>query len=297
MDWSRAESNPPPEYQSRRHHPGTSGVTSVHYHHSPTPSHTLFLQTQTQTSTLLPNIQAPTSTLVSQLQPQPQQPAPGPSGAEVVMAAKVQQMVQLLCEENQTLKQELLTHREKASKLHWLEEELQRISEEYDWLMKSSSKREGLDRTMRCKLEGEIRRLTVFNRDLRDRLVTANQHLACREEDGHAAELSKCVWGCRGGQCPCSEGAGSRGWEQKYLQENAMRHFNMETAATANPHRDTLVVHSHSGSYSEMMGCTLWQGGTVYSRLPDAAITWSTAEPGWDWPGPRGQIRLEPSSY
>ncbi|CDQ87497.1 unnamed protein product [Oncorhynchus mykiss] len=198
MDWStaqptRAESNPPPEYQSRRHHPGALGGPSVQYHHSPTPS-------QTHTSTLLPNIQAQTSTLVSQLQPQPQQPSPGPSGVEVVMAAKVQQMVQLLCEENQTLRHELLTHREKASKLHWLEEELQRISEEYDWLTKSSSKREGLDRTMRCKLEGEIRRLTVFNRDLRDRLETANQQLACcepeGEEDGHAAELSKCVCLC-----------------------------------------------------------------------------------------------------
>ncbi|KAK6296459.1 hypothetical protein J4Q44_G00326010 [Coregonus suidteri] len=381
MDWStaqptRADSNPPPEYQSRRHHPGTLGGPSVQYHHSPTPSQILF--SQTHTSTLLPKIQPQTSTLVSQLQAQPQQPTPGPSGAEVVMAAKVQQMVQLLCEENQSLRQELLTHREKASKLHWLEEELQKISEEYDWLMKSSSKREGLDRTMRCKLEGEIRRLTVFNRDLRDRLETANQQLACREpegeEDGHAAELRdgliekerleeeveeqqqraerlesalssaqqralhleeelrvKCVYAARVeglqhavvqlqttcekreqlerrlrtrlerelhtlrtqqrvcvGVCGTSapgvcggvgEGsapalrellrqreervlaleADSTRWEQKYLQENAMRHFNMETAATANAQRDTLVVHSRSGSYSEMAGCTLWQ--------------------------------------
>nr|XP_046149703.1 angiomotin-like protein 1 isoform X1 [Oncorhynchus gorbuscha] len=380
MDWStaqptRAESNPPPEYRSRRHHPGTLGGPSVQYHHSPTPS-------QTHTSTLLPNIQAQTSTLVSQLQPQPQQPSPGPSGVEVVMAAKVQQMVQLLCEENQTLRHELLTHREKASKLHWLEEELQRISEEYDWLMKSSSKREGLDRTMRCKLEGEIRRLTVFNRDLRDRLETANQQLACcepeGEEDGHAAELRdgliekerleeevekqqrraerlesalssaqqralhleeelrvKCVYAARveglqhavvqlqtacekreqlerrlrtrlerelhtlrtqqrvcggvlgttgpGGGGGVGEGsapalrellrqreervltleADSTRWEQKYLQENAMRHFNMETAATANTHRDPLVVHSHTSSYSEMTGCTLCQEDDV----------------------------------
>lgn len=42
-----------------------------------------------------------------------------------------------------------------------------------------------------------------------------------------------------------------------------MRHFNMETAATANTHRDPLVVHSHSGSYSEMTGCTLCQEDDV----------------------------------
>uniref|UniRef100_A0AAZ3SS35 Angiomotin C-terminal domain-containing protein n=1 Tax=Oncorhynchus tshawytscha TaxID=74940 RepID=A0AAZ3SS35_ONCTS len=361
---TRAESNPPPEYQSRRHHPGTLGGPSVQYHHSPTPS-------QTHTSTLLPNIQAQTSTLVSQLQPQPQQPSPGPSGVEVVMAAKVQQMVQLLCEENQTLRHELLTHREKASKLHWLEEELQRISEEYDWLMKSSSKREGLDRTMRCKLEGEIRRLTVFNRDLRGRTggrdlvgksdlsilslifylppfllsvsrclsgdgliekerleeeVEKQQRRAERLESALSSaqqralhleeELRvKCVYAARveglqhavvqlqmacekreqlerrlrtrlerelhtlrtqQGSAPALREllrqreervlaleADSTRWEQKYLQENAMRHFNMETAATANTHRDPLVVHSHSGSYSEMTGCTLCQEDDV----------------------------------
>uniref|UniRef100_A0AAZ3NT24 Angiomotin C-terminal domain-containing protein n=1 Tax=Oncorhynchus tshawytscha TaxID=74940 RepID=A0AAZ3NT24_ONCTS len=351
---TRAESNPPPEYQSRRHHPGTLGGPSVQYHHSPTPS-------QTHTSTLLPNIQAQTSTLVSQLQPQPQQPSPGPSGVEVVMAAKVQQMVQLLCEENQTLRHELLTHREKASKLHWLEEELQRISEEYDWLMKSSSKREGLDRTMRCKLEGEIRRLTVFNRDLRGRTggrdlilslifylppfllsvsrclsgdgliekerleeeVEKQQRRAERLESALSSaqqralhleeELRvKCVYAARVEglqhavvqlQMACEKReqlerrlrtrlerelhtlrtqqvphitlscapalrellrqreervlaleADSTRWEQKYLQENAMRHFNMETAATAN---------THSGSYSEMTGCTLCQEDDV----------------------------------
>uniref|UniRef100_A0A8K9Y720 Angiomotin C-terminal domain-containing protein n=1 Tax=Oncorhynchus mykiss TaxID=8022 RepID=A0A8K9Y720_ONCMY len=292
MDWStaqptRAESNPPPEYQSRRHHPGALGGPSVQYHHSPTPS-------QTHTSTLLPNIQAQTSTLVSQLQPQPQQPSPGPSGVEVVMAAKVQQMVQLLCEENQTLRHELLTHREKASKLHWLEEELQRISEEYDWLTKSSSKREGLDRTMRCKLEGEIRRLTLRVKCVYAARVEGLQHAvvqlqtACEKreqlERRLRTRLERELHTLRTQQVPhimlsCAPAlrellrqreervlaleADSTRWEQKYLQENAMRHFNMETAATANTHRDPLVVHSHSGSYSEMTGCTLCQEDDV----------------------------------
>lgn len=47
------------------------------------------------------------------------------------------------------------------------EKELQRISEAYESLVKSTTKRESLDKAMRNKLEGEIRRLHDFNRDLR----------------------------------------------------------------------------------------------------------------------------------
>ena len=48
-----------------------------------------------------------------------------------------------------------------------LEQESQRISEAYEMLMNSSAKREALEKTMRTKLEDEIRRLHDFNRDLR----------------------------------------------------------------------------------------------------------------------------------
>ncbi|KAJ7995329.1 hypothetical protein DPEC_G00243420 [Dallia pectoralis] len=371
MDWcksqpTRADSNPLPECHSSQRHLERLGAPSVQHHIDTPSSHTLFAQPQTS-STLLPNIQTQTSTLFSQ--PQFQQAGAGHS-------VMVQQMVQLLCQENQTLRQELQTHTEKASKLHWLEAELQRISEDYNWLTNSSSKREGLDRTMRCKLEGEIRRLTVFNRDLRDRLETANHQLACCKPDGendrHAAELRdglmererleqeveeqrrraerlesalssaqqraqhfeeelrvKSVYAARveglqhalvqlqtacekreqlerrlrtrlekelhlmrTQQKACGEGCGTIGkgacvgegsapalrellrqreervlaleadstrWEQKYLQENAMRHFTMEPVATASTHWDNLVVNSHCGSYSEMTSRTLWQ--------------------------------------
>lgn len=47
------------------------------------------------------------------------------------------------------------------------EMEIQRISEAHENLVKSSTKRETLDKAMRNKLEGEIRRLHDFNRDLR----------------------------------------------------------------------------------------------------------------------------------
>lgn len=48
-----------------------------------------------------------------------------------------------------------------------LETEIQLVSEAYENLAKSSSKREALEKTMRNKLELEVRRLHDFNRDLR----------------------------------------------------------------------------------------------------------------------------------
>lgn len=48
-----------------------------------------------------------------------------------------------------------------------LETEIQVVSEAYENLAKSSSKREALEKTMRNKLELEVRRLHDFNRDLR----------------------------------------------------------------------------------------------------------------------------------
>lgn len=48
-----------------------------------------------------------------------------------------------------------------------LESEIQRISEAYETLMKGSAKRETLEKTMRNKLEAEIKRMHDFNRDLR----------------------------------------------------------------------------------------------------------------------------------
>lgn len=49
--------------------------------------------------------------------------------------------------------------------------EIQKISEAYEDLVKTTTKRESLDKAMRSKLEGEIRRLHDFNRDLRGMLL------------------------------------------------------------------------------------------------------------------------------
>lgn len=48
-----------------------------------------------------------------------------------------------------------------------LEGEIQRLSEAHESLTRASSKREALEKTMRSKMDSEMRRLQDFNRDLR----------------------------------------------------------------------------------------------------------------------------------
>lgn len=52
-----------------------------------------------------------------------------------------------------------------------LETEIQLVSEAYETLANTSAKREVLEKTMRNKLELEVRRLHDFNRDLRGKAV------------------------------------------------------------------------------------------------------------------------------
>ncbi|KAK2828951.1 hypothetical protein Q5P01_019985 [Channa striata] len=105
-------------------------------------------------------------------------------GESFAMMARAHQMVDVLTEENRMLRQEMETCREKVTKLHKLETEIQLVSEAYENLAKSSSKREALEKTMRTKLELEVRRLHDFNRDLRERMETANKQLAAKDCDG-----------------------------------------------------------------------------------------------------------------
>ncbi|XP_039985278.1 angiomotin-like 2a isoform X2 [Xiphias gladius] len=97
----------------------------------------------------------------------------------------------VLMRENERLRKELEVYTEKAARLQKLELEIQRISEAYETLMKGSAKRETLEKTMRNKLEAEIKRMHDFNRDLRDQLDTATKQRAakeaeCKDQEQHA---------------------------------------------------------------------------------------------------------------
>ncbi|KAM4771512.1 angiomotin-like protein 2 [Rhinophrynus dorsalis] len=105
-----------------------------------------------------------------------------------------------LLRENEKLRRELESYSEKAVKIQKLETEIQRISEAYESLMKASSKRETLENAMRTKMEGEMRRMQDFNRDLRERLESANKQLSAKcveqREDSQGA-VSKLIAQCR----------------------------------------------------------------------------------------------------
>ncbi|XP_012716686.2 angiomotin-like 2a [Fundulus heteroclitus] len=83
-----------------------------------------------------------------------------------------------LMRENEQLRKELQVYIQKAARLQKLELEIQRISEAYETLMRGSAKRETLEKTLRNKLEAEIKRMHDFNRDLREQLEAANKQRA-----------------------------------------------------------------------------------------------------------------------
>nr|XP_020465726.1 angiomotin-like protein 2 isoform X2 [Monopterus albus] len=89
----------------------------------------------------------------------------------------------VLVRENERLRKELEVYTKKAARLQKLELEIQRISDAYETMMKGSAKREALEKTMRNKLEAEIKRMYDFNRDLREQLDSAIKQRAAKDAE------------------------------------------------------------------------------------------------------------------
>ncbi|XP_010136815.1 PREDICTED: angiomotin-like protein 2, partial [Buceros rhinoceros silvestris] len=105
------------------------------------------------------------------------------AGSRLARADAVLRENERLRRESEKLRQELENCAEKASRIQKLESEIQRISEDYENLVKASSKREALEKAMRNKRDGEMRRLQDFNRDLKERLESANKQLASKTQE------------------------------------------------------------------------------------------------------------------
>ncbi|XP_075793337.1 angiomotin-like protein 2 [Pelodiscus sinensis] len=111
------------------------------------------------------------------------------AGVEALMTAQAASasshlaQMETVLRENEKLRRELESCSAKASRIEKLEREIQRVSEDYENLMKASSKREALEKTMRSKKDGELRRLQDFNRDLKERLDSANKQLASKPQE------------------------------------------------------------------------------------------------------------------
>ncbi|XP_062917061.1 angiomotin [Mobula hypostoma] len=174
---------PPPDYGSVRQNQEGQILQQLQlqqrsYQHSPSSSQTSMgsvsvMQPPASPMCIQPQQGPPANHLHQQFQ-----------GDPLAIVLRAQQMVEILSEENRALRQELEGYYDKVAKLQKLEMEIERVSEAYENLVKSSSKKESLEKAMRNKLEGEIRRLHDFNRDLRDRLETANKQLAVKECEG-----------------------------------------------------------------------------------------------------------------
>nr|XP_033804760.1 angiomotin-like protein 1 isoform X2 [Geotrypetes seraphini] len=171
----------------RYQHPPEYGVTSrqchlpfqsLPTHHSPMSSQASSV-TGPLHSAPLPSQPVAVATQLSPAIPLSQQL---PADAFAIVE-RAQQMVEILSEDNRMLRQQLEEHYEKTDKLQKFEMDIQKISEAYENLVKTTTKKESLDKALRNKLEGEIRRLHDFNRDLRDRLETVNRQHGCREHD------------------------------------------------------------------------------------------------------------------
>ncbi|XP_074955668.1 angiomotin-like protein 2 isoform X2 [Phalacrocorax aristotelis] len=105
------------------------------------------------------------------------------AGSRLARADAVLRENERLQRESEKLRRELESCTEKASRIQKLESEIQRISEDYENLVKASSKREALEKAMRNKRDGEMRRLQDFNRDLKERLESANKQLASKTQE------------------------------------------------------------------------------------------------------------------
>ncbi|KAH0625192.1 hypothetical protein JD844_033413, partial [Phrynosoma platyrhinos] len=138
-------------------------------------------------------------------------------------------------QQQQQLSPDAFTIVQRAQQMFELE--IQKISEAYEDLVKTTTKRESLDKAMRNKLEGEIRRLHDFNRDLRERLETANRQLAGREFDGHEDKATEGLYasqkhvnenGLLEDYTLCRPGVGYLRFNPGYFQEKTVQVLNKE---------------------------------------------------------------------
>ncbi|XP_022248541.1 uncharacterized protein LOC106465007 [Limulus polyphemus] len=95
------------------------------------------------------------------------------------------QLIDLLSHENDALKSELGMYYKKVSKLQKFELEIQKVHQSHEELVRSSEKREKLERAIRTHLEMEIRRQQENNRELKGQLEAATSQLTKRSLTDH----------------------------------------------------------------------------------------------------------------
>ncbi|KAF6034430.1 AMOT [Bugula neritina] len=87
------------------------------------------------------------------------------------LATRASQMVEILSEENKGLRNELENYYKKASRLHKIECELQKVHEAHNSLVKSSVKKEGLSNAIRMRQDLNIKNLEASNHQNHEKAV------------------------------------------------------------------------------------------------------------------------------
>uniref|UniRef100_UPI00358DDD10 angiomotin-like protein 1 n=1 Tax=Myxine glutinosa TaxID=7769 RepID=UPI00358DDD10 len=131
---------------------------------------------------------------------------------------------------------------EELRKKQFYVEKVEKLQQALSHLQAACEKREQLERRLRTRLERELETLRAQQRKGSSSPSGINEQNASglmellREKEERILALE----------------ADMTRWEQKYLEENAMRYFAMDAAATAATQRDTtLITHSPHGSFSE----------------------------------------------
>ncbi|XP_071530758.1 uncharacterized protein [Panulirus ornatus] len=108
----------------------------------------------------------------------------------------MQDIADILAQENSALKMEVDMYHRKVAKLQRFEMEIVKVHEAHEALVKSSERREQLERLARHKLHAEVKRLTELNADLKDQIDVlttqiANRPLPTDSTDALRKELNK----------------------------------------------------------------------------------------------------------
>ncbi|MEE6472966.1 hypothetical protein FKM82_009793, partial [Ascaphus truei] len=121
-------------------------------------------------------------------------------------------------------------------------EEVEKLQQALTQLQAAGEKREQLERRLRTRLERELESLRLQQRQ-------TNCHHSNSPEYNAPALMDLLR---KKEETILTLEADMTKWEQKYLEESAMRHFAMDAAATAAAQRDTTIInHSRNGSHND----------------------------------------------
>lgn len=104
----------------------------------------------------------------------------GEKGPDQEAVWSTPELVDAILEENFKLRQQVQNHQDHISKLQKFEQELSAVQAAHQALVRSSERKESLERSARLRLEAEWRRVQEMNTALRNQVELLSSQLALR---------------------------------------------------------------------------------------------------------------------